>query len=45
MPYLRYAAVKFVTEMKYNDILVRVACAVPPTHIGPLRSPGESTPV
>ena len=28
MPYISQAAVKFVTEMKYNDILVIVACAV-----------------
>ena len=28
MPYLSQAAVKFVTERKYNDILVIVACAV-----------------
>ena len=28
MPYLSQAAVKFVSKMKYNDILVIVACAV-----------------
>ena len=28
MPYLSQAAVKFVSKMKYNDVLVKVVCAV-----------------
>jgi len=28
VPYLSQAAVKFVSKRKYNDILVKVVCAV-----------------
>ena len=28
VPYISQAAVKFVSKMKYNDVLVKVACAV-----------------